>query len=254
MTETIGLAQVGTLLGLAAARDQRTVGDADILAWHADLNAAGTTFADAETALTRFYVDMANVERKYRYRATSTDIITLVRKIQAERVEHFAYLPSDREETGREYLNNLRQQLAAVKAGQWVPQEPMVLTGGPHPDVLPALAGATRDVPDDDGDQERRAAPRIPRAHAGTYGVECPNPACRALIGRKCKSPSGKPRTEAHDVRVRLARGESIPDPEQQAAEIERRRLASQHFAGIETAESGRGRHLADVTQAREAS
>ena len=69
-----------TLLGLAAARDQRTVGRADILAWHADLSAAGLTRADAETALTVFYQEMANRQPKDRYRVTAVDLIDIAKR------------------------------------------------------------------------------------------------------------------------------------------------------------------------------
>lgn len=45
--------EVAVLLGLAAARDQRTVGDADVLAWHEDIG--DLDFADARAALGRHY-------------------------------------------------------------------------------------------------------------------------------------------------------------------------------------------------------
>lgn len=45
--------EVAVLLGLAAARDQRTVGETDVLAWHEDVG--DLDFADAREALRRHY-------------------------------------------------------------------------------------------------------------------------------------------------------------------------------------------------------
>lgn len=45
--------EIALLLGAAAARDQRTVGEADVLAWHEDLG--DLDLADARDALRRHY-------------------------------------------------------------------------------------------------------------------------------------------------------------------------------------------------------
>ncbi|PBO24035.1 hypothetical protein CLM85_12610, partial [Streptomyces albidoflavus] len=80
----ISYEEVGALLGLAAARDQRIAGEADVLAWHADLNAASINYADADAALTRFYaVEMAGLEPDKRRRVTTPDVIAIARKIRA---------------------------------------------------------------------------------------------------------------------------------------------------------------------------
>jgi hypothetical protein len=46
-------AEAATLLTLAAARDRRTIGDADVAAWAEDL--ADIAFVEARAALTRFF-------------------------------------------------------------------------------------------------------------------------------------------------------------------------------------------------------
>lgn len=48
-------AEVALILAAAAARDLRTVGDADVLAWHDDLH--DITYPDARDALKRHYRD-----------------------------------------------------------------------------------------------------------------------------------------------------------------------------------------------------
>lgn len=45
--------EIGDVLGLAAARDRRTVGEADIFAWSADLD--GITFDEAREAIRQHY-------------------------------------------------------------------------------------------------------------------------------------------------------------------------------------------------------
>jgi len=45
--------EIGDVLGLAAARDRRTVGESDILAWLGDLD--GITFDEAREAIRRHY-------------------------------------------------------------------------------------------------------------------------------------------------------------------------------------------------------
>lgn len=223
MTQTITFDEIGRLLGLAAARDQRTVGDADILAWHDDLNAAGITFDDAKTALTRFYaVDMAALKSEHRRRVTSPDLIDLVRKIRAERLANFTYQPSDDDNDPKRYLWRLRGQLAAVANGRVAPPtERPALDGGPAPAVALRIAGAFGRVPDaDDDSTETKVIP------IGPMTVQCPD--CQARIGRPCKTPrTGKPRPKAHPARIAAARGEAPRDREAAQADFESRRAAA---------------------------
>lgn len=214
--------EAGQILALAAARDQRTVGDADILAWHADLNAAGLSYADADAALTRFYaVEMANLKTEDRRRVTTPDVIAIARKIRNERLANFVYEPPPGDDDPN-YLQRLRGQLEATANGQRPAlTERPALEGRPHPDVAKALAGLVgQTVPDEDGDTSSVKRP-------GPLGIECPK--CRAAIGRPCRTPGGKERT-AHP-----ARNGEASDPAAEQAEMERRRKASaRHLTRLE--------------------
>lgn len=224
----INLEEAGRLLGLAAARDQRTVGDADILAWHADLNAANVTYPVAEQALTRFYaVDMASLEPDQRRRVTTPDIIGIARKIRAERVADFIYEPPPGDDDPH-YLRRLRNQLEATANGERpaVPER-LAIPSGERRDMKALLGQIGRTVPGDPADEpsEEIAAVRRP----GPLGVDCPT--CKAAIGRPCKAGefggTRRPRElkNPHAARGRVARGEPVEleTPE----EIQRRRAAS---------------------------
>lgn len=205
--------EAGRLLALAAARDQRTVGDADVLAWHADFNAAGLSYADADAALTRFYaVEMASLKTEDRRRITTPDVISIARKIRNERLANFVYEPPPGDDDPN-YLARLRGQLEATANGQRPAlTERLALEGGPHPDVARVLASIVQAVPDEDDDTSSVRRP-------GPLGTECPK--CQAAIGRPCRTPGGKERTP-HPAR----KGEAS-DPAAEQAEAERRREAS---------------------------
>lgn len=206
--------EAGRLLGLAAARDQRIVGDADILAWHADLNAAAVSYTDAESALTRFYaVEMAGLEPEARRRVTTSDVIGIARKIRNERLANFVYEPPPGDEDPN-YFARLRGQLEATANGRRPAlTERPALEGGPHPDVAKALAGLVgQAVPDEDDETSSVKRP-------GPLGTECPK--CKAAIGRPCRTPGGKERA-SHPART----GQTS-DPAAEQAEAERRRAAS---------------------------
>jgi hypothetical protein len=51
----LSLDDISDILAMCAARDQRTVGRADVLAWWQDLNEAQVTKTDAEAAISRYY-------------------------------------------------------------------------------------------------------------------------------------------------------------------------------------------------------
>lgn len=201
--------QAGELLALAAARDQRTVGDADVLAWAEDLNAAGITYDDASAAIRAFYQEMATREPRDRFRATPVDLISIARRQRRERLANFRYEPPPADtETPREYLARLRGQIAAVADGRREPAalRPALPVG--DADVAPVLELVGRPVPD----EIRPASP---------MSVQCP--ACGARIGQHCRSGRSKPRIVPHGARKRAADGAPPEDP----AEIERRRAAS---------------------------
>ncbi|WP_052397238.1 hypothetical protein [Streptomyces sp. NRRL F-5123] len=214
MTDTITFAEIGLLLGLAAARDQRTVGDADTLAWHADLNAASIDYQTAEAALSRFYVDQAGTPADKRYRATSPDIIGIARKIRAERLTNYTYVPPEGDQDPQ-YLHRLRGQIADVASGAVpAPTTPLAITGGPHPDVTARLAAIGRYIPDH---VRQELAPHRPAAaareaairtgSADYLAVDCPW--CKARSGQQCQR-GGRPgasraRTTPHPSRVEAA-------------------------------------------------
>lgn len=236
--------EIGRVLGLAAARDQRIVGDADVLAWHSDLNAASVSYADADAALTRFYaVEMAGLEPDQRRRVTTPDIISIARRIRGERLSNFMYEPPDGDEDP-DYLRRLRNQIAATADGATPAlTERPALEGGPHKDFIQELEArgyeVGRKVPDDDEAEEAPPKPKIKRA--GPLGIECPT--CKAAIGRPCKTGpvgSDKPLKELrkpHAARSRVASGgpARFDTPE----EIEARRQASlAHLAELAAAEA----------------
>lgn len=145
MTESITVAEISMLLGLAAARDQRTVGDADILAWHSDLNAAHITYKTAAEALTRYYaVEQPRLPAEHRFRVTVTDLIAVARKMRAERLDNFQYEPGPDDDDARAYLRRRRQQLAEVASGERPAQLPAV--GTPSPELNVLLGGVGRRV------------------------------------------------------------------------------------------------------------
>lgn len=207
-----------TLLGLAAARDQRTVGRADVLAWHADLTAAGLTRNDAEAALTVFYQEMANRQPKDRYRATAVDLIDIAKRARRERVANLRY-DGDPDETPQQYLTRLRARTAALADGRIQPDTGLraLNPGGPDPRLIRELAAIGHDVPDDEATGSRRPV-RI-----GPLTVTCP--ACLAPLGRHCRS-NGHPRTVPHAARRRAAR-DAHDLPREDAAQIAARKTAA---------------------------
>lgn len=225
--ETITFAEVGMLLGLAAARDQRTTGDADTLAWHADLNTAAITYRDAQAALTRYYaVDMAALPPDHRRRITTPDLIGIARKLRAERLQNFRYDP-DPDETPQQYLARLRGQLNATADGQRPPAtDRPALEGGPHPDVAAAITGIGRTIPDTDQADEK------PEPRPGPYGIRCPR--CAAHIGRPCHSPHSNRRlARPHPARIRTAEGTPTNPATDQAEQDRRRQAARAYLAAL---------------------
>lgn len=188
----------GRILGLAAARDQRIVGDADVLAWSADLSAAGLTLADAEAALTVFYQEMAARQPQDRFRVTAVDLIDIAKRARRERVANLRY-DGDPDETPQQYLNRLRARTAALADGRIGPDTGLraLGPGSPDPRLMRELAAVGHDVPGDDPTSTRRPV------RVGPLTVPCP--ACKAPLGKHCRS-DGRPRTVAHAARRRAAR------------------------------------------------
>lgn len=211
-----------TLLGLAAARDQRTVGRADILAWHADLSAAGLTRADAEAALTVFYQEMASRQPKDRYRVTSVDLIDIAKRARRERVANLRY-DGDPDETPEQYLIRLRARTAALADGRIGPDTGLraLNPGGPDPRLMRELTAIGRDVPDDTTGSRRPV-------RVGPLTVACP--ACLAPLGRHCRS-NGHPRNVPHAARRRAAR-DAHDLPREDTSQMAARKEAAAAFLG----------------------
>jgi hypothetical protein len=234
LPDTISAHEVGMILGLAAARDQRTIGDVDIYAWHADLNEARLTYADADQALTQFYgVDQPAMPREHRYRVTAADVIATAKKIRAQRLKNFGYQPPPTDDDDPEYIPRYRGQLGAVASGMVPPPAiAELLAGEPHKALAAITGGVGQHIPKPDPDGDLIATVR----RAGPLGVECP--ICHAAIGRPCRRGQlGKPRRMSHPERLTLSAGKPPPTPEQQAAadhELERRLAYSRAQAEAE--------------------
>lgn len=217
-----------TLLGLAAARDQRTVGRADVLAWHADLTAAGLTRTDAENALTVFYQEMASRQPKDRYRVTAVDLIDIAKRARRERVANLRY-DGDPDETPEQYLTNLRARTTALADGRIGPDTGLraLNPGSPDPRLMRELETVGHDVPGDDPASTRRPV------RVGPLTVPCP--ACLAPLGRHCRS-NGRVRTVPHAARRRAAR-DAHDLPREDTAQIAARKEASAAHLNRLTAE-----------------
>lgn len=104
--------QTFDLLSLIAARDSRSIGKADVMAWHSD--AGDLDFDDACAAVSMHY-------------RQSTDWIMpkhirdLVKKIRGDRLEGFQYVPVPGDDDPQVYLKCLREQREAVASGQREP-------------------------------------------------------------------------------------------------------------------------------------
>ena len=123
--------EVVDILTLIAARDRRTVGQADVAAWLEDIG--DLLFEDARTAVARHFREStdwlmpANVRR-------------IVKKIRAERLEGFQYVPVEGDEDPDVYLAAVRAQRAAVADGQRE-AAPAIEAGEPR-EVRALISGA----------------------------------------------------------------------------------------------------------------
>jgi hypothetical protein len=188
--ETITVDQVTSLLQQAAARDQRIVGEADILAWWSDLNTAHVRYDDAQTALGHYYAEVwPREDPAKRFRATAPVLIEIVLAMRKRRLaeSNFVYEPRFGE-TGAEYVRRLREQTAAVADGL-VPPQPMgrVLRVRPVQQMIEGVAAA-RALPPEIADV---LAARRPAANS----VTCPY--CNAPPKTQCRAASGSAKARA---------------------------------------------------------
>lgn len=217
--------EAGRILGLAAARDQRTVGDADVIAWSTDLSAAGLTLADAEAALTVFYREMAARQPKDRFRVTAVDLIDIAKRARRERVANLRY-DGDPNETPEQYLVRLRARTAALADGRIGPNTGLraLGPGSPDPRLMRELTAIGHDVPGDAPAGTRRPV------RVGPLTVECPD--CLAPLGKHCRS-NGHPRSVAHAARRRAARDAHDLPREDLAQIVARKEAAAAHLAQL---------------------
>lgn len=199
-TETITQEEINSLLKAAAARDQRTIGPADILAWWQDLNIAGVRYPDASEAVARYYaIHYPRQAPHQRFRLTSPVLIELVREIREARhvAADFLYEP-EVGETGAQYAARLQAQLRAVGDGQ-KPAHTMAEIGM-NPEGQRKLAelvsGMSQRLP-----YPPEIAEVLNRARPTGSQIECPR--CHAKPGRKCSNPAtGRPMSELHPMRI----------------------------------------------------
>lgn len=113
--------EVIDLLTLIAARDRRTVGEADVAAWLEDVG--DLAFADARAAVSRHF-------RESREWVMAADIRRHVKAIRAERLKNsdLAIPPADLE--GDDYRQAIRDGIRAIGDGRRIP--PAVAQGGGH--------------------------------------------------------------------------------------------------------------------------
>jgi hypothetical protein len=100
--------QTVDLLSLIAARDRRTIGKIDAMAWHEDIG--DLSFDDARAAVALHF-------RQSTEWLMPKHVRDLVKKIRGERLEGFQYVPVPGDENTAVYLKNLREQRAAVADG-----------------------------------------------------------------------------------------------------------------------------------------
>jgi len=102
--------EAAELLALAAAFDQRTVGEADALAWAEALG--NINQADARTAVTEHY-------RHETRRLMPVDVLTGVRRIRSNRLAEFAeQVPDADPDDVPAYLAALREQRYRAASGE----------------------------------------------------------------------------------------------------------------------------------------
>jgi hypothetical protein len=113
--------EIALLLGAVAARDQRTIGETDVLAWHEDLG--DLDFADARTAVSRHFRDStdrimpAHIRRQTRSIRDERRASAIVRELPPGRFED----DPDRDERIRVNVDRIRELLAEILAKRSVP-------------------------------------------------------------------------------------------------------------------------------------
>lgn len=192
--ETITVAEVGDLLKQVAARDQRTTGTADVVAWWNDLNTAHVSYRDAQAAANHYYAVVWPAQKpQERFRLTAPMVIELVRSTRRERLANFVYEP-DPDESGAEFVENYDRQRDAVASGRTPPALSITRALNPRP-VAELVSGvaAARTLPPEVADVIARRRP------PGT-SIRCP--VCGAAPHRKCQAGTGRELSSLHATRI----------------------------------------------------
>lgn len=195
-TETITIAEVGDLLKQLAARDQRTTGQPDIVAWWNDLNTAvpPVGYREAQAAANYYYaVVWPAQEERNRFRLTAPKVIELAHNAQKGRLENFVYQATPGE-TGAEFIVNYNRQRNAVASGQVQPVPSITQALKPRP-VAALVAGvaAARVLPPEIADIIARRRPP---------GSSIPCPYCHAQVRRHCRTSTGRELQTMHASRI----------------------------------------------------
>jgi hypothetical protein len=220
--------EAAALLGHCSAFDNRKPSQAAAMAWSAALHDVPLD-DDARAAVAMYYTTPPK-DPDGKLWILPHHVRTLRTKIRSKRLENFQYEPIDGE-TVPEYLERLRGQTQAIASGRVAPPSGrLALEGGPSREFMAELeAHGWQGLKAVDGD-EAELVDTVRRS--GPLGVECP--ACRAAIGKPCKTPGGtdkhplgKPRLNPHSARERAAAGESETSAEERAAQEQRIRQMS---------------------------
>lgn len=206
--ESITRDEVRRLLSEVAARDQRTIGVTDMLAWYQDLNFAGVTYLQASEALGYYYGTYWQAQLpSQRYRATAPILIEIIKKRRRDRLEEleFRYVPGDPDEPVDVYLARLRKQIGAVADGGPAPEPVGQLKARRMKELTSGIAMKTV-VP-----EEVKEA--LGRRRHPALGVMCPK--CAAPRNQMCKRGDGAPLGyRTHPSRVDVWATEVAPCPQ----------------------------------------
>lgn len=227
--------EAAELLGHAAAFDNRNPSAAAAVAWAAALEDMPLD-ADAKAAVALYYRTPPQNPND-RLWILPHHIRTLRSKIRADRLENFQYEPLP-DETVPEYLARYQGQVQAIASGRVAaPSGRLELEGGADAFMRELEARGMSFDGETSDDEPARAELLDSVRRSGPLGIECP--ACKAAIGKPCKTPGGtdrqpigKPRLKPHTARLRAASGESEAATEERAAEERRiRQMSAQHLA-----------------------
>jgi hypothetical protein len=227
--------EAAELLGHCAAFDNRKPSQGAAIAWAAALHDVPLD-DDAKAAVASYYTTPPK-DPDGKLWILPHHVRTLRTKIRSKRLENFQYEPVP-DETVPEYLDRLRGQTQAIASGRVAaPSGRLAIEGGPSREFVAELEArgwqGNRTIDGDEPEVELIDTVR----RSGPLGVECPVEACRAAIGKPCKTPGGgdkqplgKPRANPHSARLRAANGEGELTAEQRAAEEQRVRARTAQF------------------------